>query len=263
MAEKKKSKLNNEVHARLSEYRTKLKKDFFSIAEDYFLIFAVTNKILTDFYADNSADKTENNNILNLWSLAENMDFKIDREDLNIGRHKNLGLILGRLEVNNEAKANCIYLEQNDTITEQQERFAIAYLIGCYLMQDNIERKFVVECAEVRIPQTSAEFNAYIFAAFLLLPPDKFFGKVEEYTRTNERPINQETMLLEISKWAKVPYHFAITSYEYLRVIAGLYNNTEFKDNMISLTDEGYGDGRDMLIKLLNDGRLIPNEFFY
>lgn len=234
-------------------YREQLKTSFFSNAENYFSIYAATKKMLSIYFESN---KIENTDILNVEHFAKTLGFNVLREHLNVGRQRNLGLILGRLE--KKQNEYLIYLEFEDTITEPQERYTIAYLLGYYFIQNNVEKEFSVECAEVRIPQTSREFNANIFATFLLLQPDVFFEQVEKYINKTERPISQETFLLEMSKWAKVPYHFTIISYEYLKIIAGLYYNEEFKDKLIqksmTIFDEVWKE---------KERKLLPDEFFY
>lgn len=236
-------------------YSEQMKKNFFSNAESYFAIYALTKNMLNEYFTSN---KIESKALLNVEHFAETFGFSVQREHLNIGRQRNLGLILGRLE--KKQNMHLIYLELEDTITEQQERYTIAYLLGYYFMQSNDEQQFSVECAEVRIPQTSREFNASIFATFLLLQPDKFFEEVEKYISKTERPISQEAFLLEMSKWAKVPYHFTIISYEYLKIIAGLYYNTEFKNKLIEKLSEG---NKTIFNEVLEEKKLLPDEFFY
>ena len=258
MSEQNKRIFITNAYENMEQHRDALKRSFFENAENYFFIYAITNKLLQDYYAFR---KIEGELILDIEKFAEALGFEIKREPLNKGRKQILGRILGRLEVMPDIETQAIYVEQ-DIITEQQERYAIAYLLGYYFMQKNAAKILLVECAELRIPQTPGEFNARIFATFLLLQPDKIFEVVTEYVKSMERPINQEALLLEMSKWVRVPYHFVITGYEYLKVVAGLYHNKAFRERLKDRLEESSEELK-QLEQIWEKEKLVPDEFFY
>lgn len=180
----------------------------------YFEILEQTEQLLTDF-SEAFPEKNARCLPVPVTEIAGWLNFDIQRKSLNTIRNANLGLVLGRLE-STDGKWT-IFLEEPYNLTHEQERFAIANLLGQYYVGRNAE---FAECAEVRFPTDNGEIMAMIFTAFLLFPPQSFFKEADNYADIEMRPIDQELMLRTLSKRAKVPYYYTGVCYEYLKILA-------------------------------------------
>lgn len=180
----------------------------------YFEILEQTEQLLADF-SQAFPEKNAQCLPVPIIEIAKWLGFDIQRKSLNAIRNANLGLVLGRLESSEDKWT--IFLEEPYNLTYEQERFAIANLLGQYYVGRNAE---FAECAEVRLPTDNGEIMAMIFTSFLLFPPKSFFKEADSYADIEIRPIDQELMLRTLSKRAKVPYYYTVTCYEYLKILA-------------------------------------------
>lgn len=254
-----------EVLSELEGFTKKNKNGIYAQANNYFLIFMFTRIIFEKF---RFKEKDISCSLLKkVKRIAEFLEFSLQEENLNTGRHQKLGLILGCLEVykENGVVYKRIYLESNEKISEFQEKYAIAYLIGCYYFQKKLPEEFVAECAEVRIPCMTWEFNAAIFTSFMLLPPDIFLENIHTYISKEEKPIYEDTMLFEISQWEQIPYSYVIKSYELIKVMIGLFRNDDWMVQIENIFETEKAEAlrgwfystRDVLQKV------IPDELYY
>lgn len=250
---------------KLKELTEKNKEGIYAQANNYFLIFMLTRRIFANFrFKENDISCSL---LEKVKKIAEYLGFSLQEENLNAGRHQKLGLILGCLDVykENGMVYKKIYLESNEKISEFQEKYAIAYLMGCYYFQKGWSEEFVAECAEIRIPCMTWEFNAAIFASFMLLPPDIFLENVHAYISKEEKPICEDTMLFEISQWEQIPYSYVIKSYELIKVLIGLFRNDDW---MVQIENFFKNEQEDEALDLFNRTRdalqtVIPDEIYY
>lgn len=213
-------------------YRDELKDTLFKQVKTYFLIWITTRRILKSYYTirDESFGMT-----INMQELLQLFGIKIVDKSLNIGRCLDYEPILGAIE-SKDGKVT-IYLEFEDILTIQQEKYTLAYLLGCYFINSDIEHDFYVEYTENRISQNYLGYCANIFATFLLLQPDRFFDELFVFSKRYPKA-SMEELLLNISKLETLSYHCAIKGYTYYKCIADYYNNSWFRGYLFSGTDE-------------------------
>lgn len=221
----------------------------------YHDIYQKTEKLLKEYCEDPDTDTKQIGLPVPIERIATWLHFCIKRKSLNRTRDANLGLILGRLERIDDQWT--IFLEEPHNTTMEQERYAIANLLGQYYT--NKEAEFA-ECAEVRIPSRASEILAMLFTSFLILPPQSFFHKADEYADIEKRPINQELMLLALSKQAGIPYYYTVICYEHLKILAANIRMKEFQSKLQSRGEACCDDGP---VSSENSIKLAPEKFFY
>lgn len=234
-------------------------KDIYTLLNNwidcYLDIYHQTDKLLREYCEDPDTDTEQIGLPVPIDRIADWLHFRIERKSLNRTRDANLGLVLGRLERIDDQWV--IFLEEPQNTTMEQERYAIANLLGQYYAERNAE---FAECAEVRIPSRASEILAMLFTSFLILPPRSFFHAADEYADVEKRPINQELMLLALSKQAGIPYYYTVICYEHLKVLAANTRMKEFRSKLLFL-EKTCCDSE--LPSFENSIQLAPEKFFY
>ena len=235
----------------------------------YFQIWMQVQKLLKDYYASISEKDEKISLPVPVVEIAEWLGFNLQRKPLNTARNANLGMVLGRLECQELQKT--IFLEESYNLTYEQERYAIANLLGQYYVGRN--SKFA-ECAEVRLPSDNSEIMAMLFTTFLIFPPKPVFAAANLYADIEKRPINQELMLMDLSKKARIPYYYTVVCYEHLRILASYARMKDFEKILESIKEKQVGDevlqdtaqthkAREESTLLEFPFELAPEKFFY
>lgn len=202
-------------------------------------LYAKTNQLLSDYYAENPADKLNEHLPVPIEKIACWLGFTIKSKFLNLSRHYNLGQILGRLELVEEKW--CIFLEQSHFNTIEEERYAIANLLAYYYMSENPNFS---ECANSRLPYDKNNSMISMFTTFLLFPPKDTFSFLEQNSNLTVKPFHLETLLFQLSKKAHVPSYYTSICFEHLKLLAFyLYQFTDFSpfvEDWKSEFDEDY-----------------------
>ena len=194
----------------------------------YFQIQAMTEQLLIDYYNENQTLEKKDVFPIPVKDIAQWLGFEIRRKPLNSTRNANLGMVWGRLE-KADSRQWIIFLEERHNLTYEQERYAIANLLGQYYVGRNAE---FAECAEVRLPSDNSEIMSTLFTTFLIFPPQCFFKAADEYADLEKRPISQELMLMALSKKAEIPYYYTVVGYEHLKILASYAKMQDFEQKL-------------------------------
>ena len=135
----------------------------------------------------------------NLYKLVNEMGFIIKIDTLE-------DRILAKLKINNEK-----VLILNDLYSSYTKRYAIAYLLGQYILEYKGENIFEIE-KNVYNDEKFKSIKYELFACSLLMPEDEFYKIFDKLNKS----YSIDQVLDKMEKTFKVPYNMIQYYYEYL-----------------------------------------------
>ncbi len=192
------------------------------MAKCYLLIYLKTDHMLENYFKDSGQSF---NFPIDYVQVASWLGIEVTSDDLNYYRGENFSKILGKLSEIEKGKF-CITIEE--TCSYPMAMYAICHELGHYLF-----KRGDFNCISANIPNNKREFIADIIACFLMLPPQLTFKYAKGYTDSNKaRPVDLDELFHYISSVSDVPYHFVVTGYQHIKLLA-FYLNSEANRNML------------------------------
>lgn len=159
---------------------------------------------------------------IKMEDLAEELGITIIEDDLNLANTREENQLICEWE-----PGETIRVER--TVDLFTRRYAIAYAIGCYCLNNSISQNSsdLNNHSQYCLPLLSTrkeELLADIYAVFLCIPLNLFFKEFTDYIsnirKTGTFPVSINEWLGELSTKAQIPYFNVAKGYQYLSIVA-------------------------------------------